>query len=74
MHVGADTLFHVDVDGDEYFQQLEEHTVSFPEELADAGTDCNWDTGDDNREMTEDDLWQPFSTLEPSGCNDNGKD
>ena len=42
------------------FQQLEEQSVSLPEELAHADMDCSWDCGDDNREMTEDDLWQPF--------------
>ena len=65
MRVGAETLLHVDVDADEYFQQLEELTTEYPKELVDASVHTGWDYDNSMREMSENDLWQPFSSLEP---------
>ena len=65
MRVGAETLVHVDVDADEYFQQLEELTAEYPKELVDESFHTDWDCDNSMREMSENDLWQPFSSLEP---------
>ena len=65
MRVGAETLVHVDVDADEYFQQLEELTTEYPKELVDESVHTGWDYDNSMREMSENDLWQPFSSLEP---------
>jgi hypothetical protein len=43
MRVGAETLVHVDVDADEYFQQLEELTAEYPKELVDESGFRDWD-------------------------------
>jgi len=61
--VGAETFAHVDVDADEYFQQLEELTAEYPKELVDESGFRDWDY--EKHEMSENDLWQPFSSLEP---------
>ena len=66
MRIGSETYVHVDVDSDEYFQQLEEQTEEYPMEL--VGDDIlhdAWDYEDSERELNESDLWQPFSALEP---------
>ena len=65
MRVGAETLAHMDVDADEYFQQLEELTTENPKELIDESVHADWDYDNSMREMSENDLWQPFSSLEP---------
>ena len=66
MRVGEDMLSHVDTTGDEYFQQLEELVMEYPHELVDDENEMFYEHDDENvREMCEDDLWQPFSTLEP---------
>ena len=65
MRVGAETLVHVDVDADEYFQQLEELTTEYPKELVDESFHTDGDYDNSMREMSENDLWQPFSSLEP---------
>ena len=66
MRVGTEELFHVDVDAEEYFQQLEELTAECPKEtcLMKSGF-TDWDYDNSMREMSENDLWQPFSSLEP---------
>ena len=65
MRVGAEELVHVDVDADEYFQQLEELTAEYPKELVDESGFTDGDYDNSMREMSESDLWQPFSSLEP---------
>ena len=66
MRVGEDMLSHVDTTGDEFFQQLEELVMEYPHELVDDENEMFYEHDDENvREMCEDDLWQPFSTLEP---------
>ena len=66
MRVGSETLVHVDEDGGDLLQEFETGEFSFP---LDAGETCGiWESEDFNsveREMTEDDLWQPHSALEP---------
>eukprot|EP00435_Cladocopium_sp_Y103_P033238 s948_g8.t1 len=65
MRVGAETYFHVDEDPMDQFQQLGDE-FSFSAELDDENMHDVWNDDDDHgREMTEDDLWQPFSALEP---------
>jgi hypothetical protein len=43
LRVGAETFVHVDVDADEYFQQLEELTAEYPKELVDESGFRDWD-------------------------------
>ena len=64
MHVGAETLVHVDVESEEYFGQLEEQMDEYPKGLVDTN-DTAWDYEESMQEMNENDFWQPFSSLEP---------
>ena len=64
MRVGEETLEHVDVTADEYFQQWEDCADEYPKELLDD-MDTGWDYDNSERELCEDDLWQPFTALEP---------
>ena len=48
-----------------FFQQLEECTVEYPKELRDDALETGWDYEHTEREMCEDDLWQPLTPLEP---------
>ena len=67
MPVGSETLVHVDEDPGELLQQCDTGDFSFSMEAACDETCGIWDDDNKNfeREMTEDDLWQPQSSLEP---------
>ena len=67
MRVGLETLVHVDENPGELLQQLDAGDFSFSMEAACDETCGIWDDDSKNfeREMTEDDLWQPQSALEP---------
>ena len=63
MRIGDETLCHMDVNSSEYMSELGD--AKFPDEFFMSTT--NDDTTDAMQtELTEDDLWQPFSALEPS--------
>ena len=64
MRVGEETLFHVDVDNSEIMQELEEHGTLLSDEILHDSMFSVWDSDELPRELTEDDLWQPYSALE----------
>ena len=66
MRVGEETLFHVDVDNSEIMQELEEHGTLLSDEILHDSMFSVWDSDELPRELTEDDLWQPYSALEPT--------
>ena len=68
MRVGSETLVHVDEYASELLQDVNDADLHFPFETADDETCGIWENDDSKiyeREMTEDDLWQPQSALEP---------
>ena len=66
LRVGAETLMHVDEDSSELLQQCGEGDFSFATGDSVESFDIwNDDDSSAGREMTEDDLWQPQSALEP---------
>ena len=66
MRVGEETLFHVDVDSSEIMQELEEHGTLVSDEILHDSMFSVWDSDEMPRELTENDLWQPYSALEPT--------
>ena len=64
LRVGDETLFHMDVETGEYMEELGDSAVEFSCELdaSDEMVDLEETTA---HELTEDDLWQPFSQFEP---------
>ena len=64
LRVGDETLFHMDVETGEYMEELGDSAVDFSCELdaSDEMFDLEETT---THELTEDDLWQPFSQFEP---------
>ena len=66
MRVGEETLFHVDVDNSEIMQELGEHGTLLSDENLHDSMFSAWDSDETPRELTEDDLWQPYSALEPT--------
>ena len=66
MRVGEETLFHVDVDNSEIMQELGEHGTLLSDEILHDSMFSAWDSDEMPRELTEDDLWQPYSALEPT--------
>ena len=66
MRFGEETLFHVDVDSSEIMQELEEHGTLVSDEILHDSMFSVWDSDEMPRELTENDLWQPYSALEPT--------
>ena len=71
LRVGDETLFHMDVETGECMEELGDSAVDFSCEL-DASDEMFDLEETSTRELTEDDLWQPFSQFEPElsseGC------
>jgi hypothetical protein len=64
LRVGDETLFHMDVETGEYMEELGDSAVDFSCEL-DASDEMFDLEETSTRELTEDDLWRPFSQFEP---------
>ena len=62
--MGDETLFHMDVETGEYMEELGDSAVDLSCEL-DASDEMFDLEETSTRELTEDDLWQPFSQFEP---------
>ena len=65
MRVGDEVLCHMDIDNDEYMQDGVAQFSEYANDFALSDIEMNDFEEPHKTEMSEDDLWQPFSQSEP---------